>query len=204
MISSYYFEVLGIREGAGLKEVKKAYHRLVRLNHPDLFPKEKKELQELKMIEINEAYARITEKLKLQPEDEKDRDEKDYDNHGKVPQPLTPFTIYGRDVPGPHRDIQYAYYKQGFENYSRALSGIKSIERRVYLKSDLYYLRRFSKSLFYLRKADMYFSKLLEDHPGSMWSADASIKIRRIEYFNRLYRKILLNIEQKLKEKYLS
>ncbi|MGQ9615529.1 MAG: hypothetical protein ACUVWJ_03915 [Spirochaetota bacterium] len=82
------------------------------------------------------------------------------------------------------------------------VSGIKSIERRVTLKNDLYYLKRFSASLYYLRKADMYFSKLVEDYPESIWSADASIKIRKIEYFNRLYRKILLNIEQKLKEKY--
>jgi curved DNA-binding protein CbpA len=213
MISSYYYEVLGIKEGASLKEIKKAYHQLVRQNHPDLFPEEKKELQELKMIEINEAYARITEKLKFQPqkdqnEDQKE-DQKEYQNwknkdEGKLfkTQGSTEQYIIDKKIPGPHRDIQYVYYKQGFEHFSQAVSGIKSIERRATLKNDLYYLRRFSASLYYLRKADMYFSKLVEVYPESIWSADASIKIRKIEYFNRLYRKILLNIEQKLKEKY--
>lgn len=201
MISSYYYEVLGIKEGAGLKEVKKAYHQLVRQNHPDLFPEEKKELQELKMIEINEAYARITERLKLQPGEEQNWKEKTCNKLFKTTY-STEHCIINKNIPGPHRDIQYVYYKQGFEHFSRAVSGIKSIERRVTLKNDLYYLRRFSASLYYLRKADMYFSKLVEDYPESIWSADASFKIRKIEYFNRLYRKILLNIEQKLKEKY--
>lgn len=205
MISSYYYEVLGIKEGARLQEVKKAYHQLVRQNHPDLFPKEKKELQELKMIEINEAYARITEKLKLQPPKDQKEDQNWKEKNGskvfKTPGNTEKYII-NKNVPGSHRDIQYVYYKQGFEHFSRAVSGIKSIERRVTLKNDLYYLRRFSASIYYLRKADMYFSKLVEDYPESIWSADASIKIRKIEYFNRLYRKILMNIEQKLKEKY--
>lgn len=51
------------------------------------------------------------------------------------------------------------------------------------------------------RKAATYFSKLIDEYPDSMWSYDAYIKIKKIEYFNMFYRKILLNIERKLKEK---
>jgi hypothetical protein len=65
----------------------------------------------------------------------------------------------------------------------------------------MYYLRRFAASLVYLRRADMYFSKLLDDYPDSMWARDAYIKVRKTEYFNRLYRKILRNIEKRLKER---
>ena len=58
-VSSYYYDVLGLRPGSGIKDIKKAYRTLVRKNHPDLFPDNEKELQELKMIHINEAYTRL-------------------------------------------------------------------------------------------------------------------------------------------------
>jgi len=35
---------------------------------------------------------------------------------------------------------------------------------------------------------------VVERHPDSVWAADASLKLRRIERFTRLYRKILSNL----------
>ena len=170
-------------------------------NHPDLFPEPLKGLQELKMIQINEAYAKIEGVLKSAKSDTK---EDAFYTGGK--EKTARFGNYCwneektyQNMVGFHRDIQYAYYKQGFDNLSKALNGIKSIERNVSLRNDLYYLRRFSASLVKLRKADFYFSKLLEEYPESMWAYDAYIKTRKIEYFDRLYRKILKDIEKKLK-----
>jgi curved DNA-binding protein CbpA len=213
IVSSYYYELLGVKPGASLDSVKRSFRTLVRKNHPDLFPESRKEIQELKMIQINEAYAMIAGALKPANSDEKEvapggegkEKTADFGNHfrdhlgnlyrnhignlEKAPQNAVDF----------HRDIQYAYYKQGFDNFSRALNGIKRIERKVCLRNDLYYLKRFSASLINLRKADSYFSKLLWEYPESMWAYDAHVKTRRIEYFNRLYRKILSGIEKKLK-----
>ena len=62
-ISRYYFETLGVSPEATKDEIKKAFRRLVKQNHPDLFPEEHKQLQEMKMIQINEAYARLTESI---------------------------------------------------------------------------------------------------------------------------------------------
>jgi outer membrane protein assembly factor BamD (BamD/ComL family) len=202
-IGGYYFEVLGVRSGASPDEIKQAYRKLVRKNHPDLFPEPEKGLQELKMIQINEAYARITERLSPRSQYVPQWDEAEQVKNDEESQLYTESVTLGEispDAVGFHRDVQYVYYKQGFENFSRAVSGIKTMETNVHLKNDLYYLRHFARSLYYLRKADMYFSTLLEEYPESIWAYDAYIKIKRIEFFNRFYRKILLNIERKLKE----
>lgn len=192
-ISNFYYEILGVKPDASIQNVKKAYHRLVRANHPDLFPDNLKDIQELKMVQINEAYTRIVKDGQF------DDGIRPYDGDRQDDgEPLGVRSAAEHTAVGFHHDIEYAYYKQGFVNYSKALSGIKKIERTVEPRNDLYYLKRFSISLAYLRRADMYFSRLVEDYPSSMWARDARIKIKKSEYFNRLYRKILQNIEQRL------
>lgn len=49
-----YYEVLGIARGASDDEIKKAYRRLAKENHPDLHPGDK--AAEARFKEINEAY----------------------------------------------------------------------------------------------------------------------------------------------------
>ena len=49
-----YYEVLGIQKGAGDQEIKKAYRKLAKENHPDLNPGDKG--AEARFKEINEAY----------------------------------------------------------------------------------------------------------------------------------------------------
>jgi len=198
-ISRYYYDILGISPEATRDEIKKAFRRLVRKNHPDLFPDGHKQLQELKMIQINEAYARLTENLDQMERPGRNEEDKT-GSHGFVnPEHASADVFSRRDEVAFHRDIQYAYYKQGFTYFSRALHGMKRMEKTVSLKNDLYYLRRFSESLACLRKADTYFYTLVHDFPESIWSYDARIKIRRIERFNFIYRQILRNIEQKLR-----
>lgn len=196
IISSHYFEILGLSPKASLNEVKKAYRRIVRANHPDLFKGGEKDLQELKMVQINEAYARIIDGFKFDEHPSEDR------NVGTMRDEGSKSSSYNNEV-GFHRDVQYVYYRLGFDYFSKALHGIKGIDRNVQLRSDMYYLKRFSKALGCLRKSDIYFSILVNDYPNSIWTYDASVKIRRIGYFFRLYRKILVNIERNLRSKTL-
>ena len=49
-----YYEVLGLKKGATEEEIKKAYRRLAKENHPDLHPGDKE--AENRFKEINEAY----------------------------------------------------------------------------------------------------------------------------------------------------
>ena len=49
-----YYEVLGISKGASAEEIKKAYRRLAKENHPDLHPGDT--AAEARFKEVNEAY----------------------------------------------------------------------------------------------------------------------------------------------------
>ncbi|MFW6181146.1 MAG: DnaJ domain-containing protein [Spirochaetota bacterium] len=202
MASFFYYQVLGVRPGETPDRIKKAYYRLVRDNHPDRFPEEMKELQRLKLIRIIDAYKAVTApgggpRAGAMPRGEGGTESTGRDGAGRGPHAGEPAEA---NQVGSHRDIQYAYYKQGFLHYSRALCGISSIERDVRRRNDLYYLRRFSSALVSLRRADHYFSTLVDRYPDSIWSHDALVKIRRAAFFHGLYRKILLNIEQHLRE----
>ena len=54
-----YYEVLGLQKGAGTDEIKKAYRKLAKENHPDLHPGDK--ACEERFKEINEAYEVLSD-----------------------------------------------------------------------------------------------------------------------------------------------
>ena len=105
---------------------------------------------------------------------------------------------------GYHRDPAYAYYKQGFVNFSRAVNGIMSLtaagrndaeeHRLVPLAEDM---KRFTKSLLLLRNAFEYFTKVVHEYADSPWRKDADLKLYRIDRFTTLYRRILDNINRR-------
>ncbi len=64
-----YYEVLGLQKGATEDEIKKAYRKAARENHPDLHPDKVEECEE-KMKEINEAYAILSDPEKRQRYDQ--------------------------------------------------------------------------------------------------------------------------------------
>jgi len=103
----------------------------------------------------------------------------------------------------PHRDPAYAYYKQGFINFSLAIHGVAEINRRIAAGRVPRLLRRYvaaddiASSLALLRAAHGYFARVAEEHPASVWSADARAKLRRIERFTSIYRRILTNLKRK-------
>ena len=54
-----YYEVLGVQKGATEAEIKKAYRKLAKENHPDLHPGDKE--AEARFKEINEAYEVLSD-----------------------------------------------------------------------------------------------------------------------------------------------
>ena len=57
-----YYEVLGIQKGATDQDIKKAYRKLAKANHPDLNPGDK--AAEARFKEINEAYEVLSDSTK--------------------------------------------------------------------------------------------------------------------------------------------
>ncbi|MCU0666164.1 MAG: molecular chaperone DnaJ [Candidatus Omnitrophica bacterium] len=56
-----YYEILGIKKGASLDEVKNAYRQMALRFHPDRVPQEQKKEAEEKFKEISEAYAILSD-----------------------------------------------------------------------------------------------------------------------------------------------
>jgi hypothetical protein len=194
MSEQHFRDILGVTETATQGQIKQAYRRLVMENHPDRFPSEKKALQELTTITLTEAYTALMGALTMREE------------HTPAHAPAKPESRSPpRSGPGltAHRDPSYAYYKQGFINFSLAIHGIAEINRKIAAGRVPHFTRRYTAaediagSLGFLQAAYGYFSRVVEDHPDSVWSADSRAKLRRIDRFTLIYRRILENLKRR-------
>jgi len=99
-----------------------------------------------------------------------------------------------------HRDPAYAYYKQGFINFSLAIHGIAAVNKKIAAGRSLPNRRRFNTaeyfgtSLSYLGAAHGYFTRVVEEYGDSVWVSDSRFKLRRIEGLTAIYRRILNNL----------
>jgi hypothetical protein len=203
MSDAYFREILGIGPGATREQIRQAYRTRVMENHPDRFPPERKALQELAVVTLTEAYSAMMSAVRSAP--------------GAHPQPRAARptdaarahetaheTVSRSDAPAiaRHKDPAYAYYKQGFINFSLAIHGIAEINRKIAAGRVPRFTRRYTASediagsLAFLRAAHGYFTRVVDDHPDSVWSADSRAKLRRIERFTSIYRKILANLSR--------
>jgi hypothetical protein len=179
----HFREILGIAKSATRQEIRQAYRRLVMENHPDRFPAERKSVQEIAVITLNEAYSALMSLPVAVP-----------------PAGSASASPSSGPAVGPHRDPAYAYYKQGFVNFSIAVRGIAEMNQAVAGKKLPSFTPRYrasqdvANSLGLLSAAHGYFSRVVERFPGSVWYADARVKLARIERFTRLYRRILSNL----------
>ena len=184
MSDTFFWGLLGLEPGADSDAVRRAYHSLAKRNHPDFYPDERKARQEMKMMALNEAYRYLSR----------------YSAGGSGPTSTDTVGAGGAAiVHGPeksvgfHKDPAYAYYKQGFVSYSRAVHGIEVLYRSLTRPKPKSYkprhetYERFSHSLALLKEAHCCFDKVVREYSHSMWKRDATWNLRRIERFSAIY-----------------
>ena len=184
MRDAYFNDVLGVPKTASREEIKQAYRRLVMENHPDRFPAESKDLQELRIISLNEAYEALM----------REGAEADRRKRGSETRHSASATAVGR-----HKDPAYAYYKQGFVHFSLAIHGIAEMNQKLAAQKLTGFrpyrvTQEFANSLSLLGAAHGYFTRVVEDFSPNVWEADAKTKLTRIERFTELYKRILSNL----------
>jgi hypothetical protein len=194
---SYFRDLLGVSKDATREQIRRTYRRIVMENHPDRFPAERKSLQELKLITMTEAYTF------LMGGTEEDAASAEPPPRRSSPRPARAATATHtkalRRAVGNHKDPAYAYYKQGFINFSLAIHGIAEVNRKI-AEEKLPRFRPyrvsqdFANSLSLLGAAHGYFMRVVEGYPQSVWVADAEAKLLRIQRFTRLYKRILSNM----------
>ncbi len=201
MSDATFREILGVPPDATREQIRQAYRHRVMESHPDRFPPERKALQELATIALTEAYTALMgsafQRMDAGTVDPKGR-------RTATAPPPHPDTPAGAPVPASAlalpRDPAYAWYKQGFINFSLAIHGIAAVNRKIAAGRSLPPRRRFNTveyfgtSLKYLRAAHGYFTRVVDDYPDSVWTADARFKLRRIEGLTAIYRRILGNL----------
>jgi curved DNA-binding protein CbpA len=214
MSDIYFREILGVGAEATRAQIRQAYRKLVMENHPDRFPAEKKALQELATITLTEAYSALMGISADAPElrREKPAAERARPAQGNGPSAGQAGEAHNGSgeqpaanqlAPASLRDPAYAYYKQGFINFSLAIHGIAETNRKLAAGRVPRFTRRYTgaediaSSLGLLRAAHGYFSRVVEDHPRSVWSADSRTKLWRIEHFTIIYRRILQNLKSR-------
>jgi curved DNA-binding protein CbpA len=148
-----YFKLFNLFADADLDDVKKAYRKLAKENHPDRFSDEAvKKKQEKKMAAINAAYEAILKDFKDRPDkgnNAKERPEKESDTD-----------IYKRGV---------AY----FNKYSGSIS--------LRFKDFAYDLESTLEKRKNIELARAIFRLLLQEYPDSDWSYDAEQRLERID-----------------------
>jgi hypothetical protein len=201
MINEYYFKILNVKPESSLDEIRSSYRKLAKANHPDLFPKEERHRQELKMMDINQAYMSILSYYNdgYSPSDteysfthteEPERKEKEKESTTEV---------------GHLKDPSYTYYKLGFNYYSAAL---EIFHKRFMLRKNGRARRSVSNdkllkmailSIRYFQKSYEYFLTVVNEYPDSIWTSDAEFRLNKLSKFNILYQKICDNIASDIK-----
>ena len=203
MVSSLYYEILNVPLGASFAEIKAAYHRAAKDNHPDLFPEADHERYQMRMMQVNEAYmALVCERADSMAEEGPSSLTKPSQSREHVPDPPPTLDPDTREI-GQLRDPAYTYYKLGFKYFSEGrrtlakhyLSGEQRID---FSTENIGVLRHAVASLHYFHKAYSCFEKVASEYQSSVWSKDSRVKIYYLNRYNVIYQRICDNLSKQI------
>jgi len=191
-MKSYFTEFLDLLRpegGESPAEIKKNYLRLVRENHPDVFPEEERPEQNIILMELNEAYMRCLENEVGESEPKSARPGRD----DRTPHPA------GTEIQQ-HAAPDYAYYKTGFRRYQQGQHVFNNSRFSLKNVRNTFDLDPASVLRTALHAQECYldayrnFYKVARDHPRSIWNEDAREKMNEIEKLQERYRLIIENL----------
>ena len=181
-----YYDILGLRPGASLGEIKKSYRKLVRIYHPDLSSASDKEKNNAIMIRLNEAYqslSRIGESESSVTSDVPSAPTQTPSGQSQTTTPMKP------------KDPAYSYYKQAHLYFHR---GFYKFYRKKMHANNM--LAASQEILSCFQKAYPYYKRVVEEYPDCLWYADARFKMDKIRKLTPIYSSILTKLEKALKE----
>ena len=212
-----HYALLGLTEDPSLSDLKAAYHRQAKRNHPDLFPDAERRQQQLKMMRINEAYMLVMSEVVgrnsgsshgsddgppsgdwASQDTNRDRFFRAWREKSQPGPPCDTRTL------GLPRDPAYSYYKAGFRYYNLGATELfrkEASKIRRYLittgTADGYILRLALRALHYFERSYSYFLVVVDQYEDSPWSHDARYKLRRLEKFSAIYQRICENLSRR-------
>ena len=179
-----YLRILKPGNDTSIEEIKKAYRLLVKKNHPDLFPPEKRNAQNLILMEINEAFL-----IASSNEPINHKVETTEENHH-----TNPNTSLAKV-----KNEDYIIYKYGLklfqEGYKNLTKNRMPREFGEKTKTDPASIIRFAiTSIGFFKKSYRQFFKITSSFPDSIWKNDAIDKMQEIEKLNERYNSIIENL----------
>ncbi len=204
MVAQSYYDLLSVGPEASREEIKRAYRAVAKRSHPDLFPESERGRQQLRMMQINEAYMallceRTADTRPAAPAfaDQSERGERS--GAGCAP-------VAEERAVGGLKDPAYTYYKLGFRYFSEG--------RRIFLKryvvgeqrvdfttENVDVLRLAVASLHYFHRSYSCFMTVARDYPTSLWARDAEVKIYYLNRYNVIYQRICDNLSRQIRHR---
>jgi curved DNA-binding protein len=135
-----YYKTLGVDKSASEKDIKKAYRKLARENHPDVNPDDK--LAEERFKEINEAYQVLSDPEKRKKYDQLGSDWYRYQQSGGRPGGFDWSQWTGGGGPG--YDVRYSSAEDlfggggSFSDFFRQIFGGMAGRQRGYRTQDMF------------------------------------------------------------------
>jgi len=203
MVTQTYYDLLSIAPEASREEIKRAYRLVAKRSHPDLFPESERERQQLRMMQINEAYmAVLCERAGdgRHPAFEAQTERKERSGSaGRAP-------IADDRTVGHLKDPAYAYYKLGFRYFSEGrrtfLKRYVMGEQRIdFATENVDVLKLAVVSLHYFHRAYSCFMTVARDYATSLWARDAEVKIYYLNRYNVIYQRICDNLSSQIRHR---
>ncbi len=178
-----YYNILKPDEQTTPRETRKKYLELIKSNHPDLFPPDKRTEQNYIMMEINEAYLSL---LANRPEFK--------------PKASSPAFDLKNNFIIKHKEPDYGYYRyalklfmKGHHVFNNSRYSLNDDGQLYNIKNDEI-IRTASRALAFYKESYRYFCKIIYEYPDSIWTPDSKERLNMIEQLINRYNRIIERI----------